>query len=200
MLFLWLKFSFSKRFWKKKGGGVTASLDTRKRQVLGSLWFKPYPQISPQWCDEQRYVRGKWGRHSPRRTVKSAFEQHHAQRVGQGTHKPRSPFCPLWGVRVTLRYFNVPFVAIVLFVLKWLKNSLYPHAWCYSEGSAERRQDCEYNLKNLFPSFFLHNFLVFLVINNVLDYRCKGTTFFLNHQKSPCRVMWNSINISTILC
>ena len=74
----------------------------------------------------------------------------------------------------------------------------YPHAWCYSEGSAERRQDCEYNLKNLFPSFFLHNFLVFLVINNVLDYRCKGTTFFLHHQKSPCRVMWNSINISAI--
>ena len=27
------------------------------------------------------------------------------------------------------------------------------------------------------------------VANNVLDYRCKGTTFFLNHQKSPCRVM-----------
>ena len=34
------------------------------------------------------------------------------------------------------------------------------------------------------------------VANNVLDYRCKGTTFFLHHQKSPCRVMWNSINIS----
>jgi len=30
-----LKFSFSKRFWKKKGGGGTASPDTRKRQVLG---------------------------------------------------------------------------------------------------------------------------------------------------------------------
>ena len=28
-------------------------------------------------------------------SVKSAFEQHHAQRVGQGTHKPRSLFCPL---------------------------------------------------------------------------------------------------------
>ena len=27
------------------------------------------------------------------------------------------------------------------------------------------------------------------VANNVLDYRCKGTTFFLHHQKSPCRVM-----------
>lgn len=36
-LFLWLKFSFSKRFWKKKGGGGTASPDTRKRQVLESL-------------------------------------------------------------------------------------------------------------------------------------------------------------------
>ena len=27
------------------------------------------------------------------------------------------------------------------------------------------------------------------VANNVLDYRCKSTTFFLHHQKSPCRVM-----------
>ena len=39
------------------------------------------------------------------------------------------------------------------------------HARCDPEGSAQCREDCEYNLKNLFPSFFLHNFLVFLVVN-----------------------------------
>ena len=50
------------------------------------------------------------------------------------------------------------------------KNALLrPHARCNPEGSAERREDCEYNLENLFPSFFLHNFLVFLVINKVSE-------------------------------
>ena len=70
--------------------------------------------------------------------------------------------------------------------LRNLREFLRPDAASDPEGSAERREDSEHNLKNLFPSFFLHNFLVFLVIkiviNNVLDYVCKGTKIFANHQ------------------